>query len=523
MPKKENIHQARKQKVFGYLHRKGGIATREEIQGETGIPSWAINQMINDYLYSSLNHNGKYVASKRTVGHRCDRKGFWITGRDDEDIVFHRYGDSRNTLKHLAHRTPWGITPGEAEETLGRPCYRMLNKLCEEGYISRIKLGGVWIYLHSWEGKRNLQIKERITNHRVRPEKLGNGKEEYVFLEEILEDFQEFTKDKINSIPPSRIAILLLMYLKDDRFRDVEARLKVSERLRTALGIDYDEVPDYSTIYRDFDRLDSREQMQIIKELVRELMNRGVIEGDYLVVDGTHFLAWINTRKKVEDGEIENASWGEHGGKFYGYKLLLLIDAKAELPVEIVVVTGKRHDSAMYIPLISTFARDYDVDVKGIFSDGAFDDQKLKEATRKILGCELFSAINPRRSKLLKHVKEWVKKVFKDHGDKIKDVRDALKLMPQTLLTSFGAKLGTKEESYIIHAIKERMKRHLRSAVERVISRLKRHLPLEKPRVKSFEKIRKHVFFCVLSMLSLAFTAKKRGKTSCIRSFSKVI
>jgi transposase len=523
MPKKENIHQARKQKVFGYLNKKGGVATREEIQEEMGIPLWAINQMINDCLYSSLNHNGKYVASKYTVGHRCDRKGFWITRKDGKDIVFHRCGDSRNTLKYLAHRTPWGITPREAEEMLGRPCYRMLNKLYEERYINRVKLGGVWIYLHPWEKKQRLQIKERITNHRVRPEKLENDKDEHVFLEEILEDFQEFTKDKINSIPPSRIAILLLMYLKNDGYRDVEARLKVSERLRTALGIDYDEVPDYSTICRDFNRLDSQEQMQIIKELVRELMNKGVIEGDYLVVDGTHFLAWINTRKKVEDGEIENASWGEHGGKFYGYKLLLLIDAKAELPVEIVVVTGKKHDSAMYIPLISTFAKDYDVDVKGVFSDGAFDDQKLKEATRKILGCELFSAINPRRSKIKKHVKEWVKKVFKKHGHKIKDVRDALKFIPQTLLTSFGVKLGTKEESYIIHAIKERMNRHLRAAVERVISRLKRHLPLERPRVEPFEKIRKHVFFCILSMLSLAFTAKKRGKTSCIRSLSKVI
>lgn len=114
-----------------------------------------------------------------------------------------------------------------------------------------------------------------------------------------------------------------------------------------------------------------------------------------------------------------------------------------------------------------------------------------------------------------------MKKVFKDHGDKIKDVMDALKLMPQTLLTSFGAKLGTKEESYIIHAIKERMNRHLRSAVERAISRLKRHLPLKRPRVKSFEKIRKHVFFCILSMLSLAFTAKKREKLLALDPFQK--
>jgi hypothetical protein len=94
-------------------------------------------------------------------------------------------------------------------------------------------------------------------------------------------------------------------------------------------------------------------------------------------------------------------------------------------------------------------------------------------------------------------------------------------LIRRYCLTSFGVKLGTKEESYIIHAIKERMNRHLRSAVERVISRLKRHLPLEKPRVKPFEKVRKHVFFCILSMLSLAFTAKKRGKLLALDPFQK--
>lgn len=59
-----SLYRKKKQKVLGHLRTNGGVATKEEIQEGIGVPSWAINQMVNDCLYSSLNHNGKYVASK---------------------------------------------------------------------------------------------------------------------------------------------------------------------------------------------------------------------------------------------------------------------------------------------------------------------------------------------------------------------------------------------------------------------------------------------------------------------------
>jgi hypothetical protein len=176
------------------------------------------------------------------------------------------------------------------------------------------------------------------------------------------------------------------------------------------------------------------------------------------------------------------------------------------------------------MPLVKDFKEKYDAkEVLALFADGAYDDKDLRRCVEEELGCHLFAAINPRRSNILKHVKESVRDLFKQHGEKIETVQDALRLLPQKLLTDFGAVLGSEEEGRLVLAIKERMNRHLRVAVERVFSRLKQFTGIERPRTRVAERVRRHVLWRLIGMVLLALTAHRVGKRRSALSFASVV
>ena len=67
----ENTTISHKTAVREYLRSHGEVASKEEILAGTDVPAWYINQIAaEDTFYTSLNHNGNYVASKHVVGRR---------------------------------------------------------------------------------------------------------------------------------------------------------------------------------------------------------------------------------------------------------------------------------------------------------------------------------------------------------------------------------------------------------------------------------------------------------------------
>jgi hypothetical protein len=177
----------------------------------------------------------------------------------------------------------------------------------------------------------------------------------------------------------------------------------------------------------------------------------------------------------------------------------------------------------MYIPLIQKAKRDLELeDVIAVFADGAYDDPALRKETRKTLGCALYAAINPRRSKPLKAIKDRIKEIFDRFGEKINTIGDALRYFGQRLLTEFGIDPGTDEESFLVHALKERMKRHLRVPVERVWSRFKFATDLEHPMFRKPTSVRKRVYLGFIAMLLVAMTAIRMGIPEAKRHFASV-
>jgi hypothetical protein len=83
--------------------------------------------------------------------------------------------------------------------------------------------------------------------------------------------------------------------------------------------------------------------------------------------------------------------------------------------------------------------------------------------------------------------------------------------------------LGSRRENRLVLAIKERMNRHLRVAVERVFSRLKRFVGLERPRTRVEERVRRHVLWGLICMVLLSLTAHHVGRPGSALSFASVV
>lgn len=352
-------------------------------------------------------------------------------------------------MKHLVYNRPSGLTPAEATDLLGRPCYKALQTLVDDGTICRVELDvtNTVVYVHHWSSIRESQLTQRRTDQEIDLGDTDEPADEYLFIDELLCVFMAAAEESIESAQIERVAACLLRQFK-------------------------------------------------------------------------------NTRDTIENGDVEGAAWGHHEGKFYGYQLMLLVDPAIELPVGILVKPGNEAEKTLLAPLIEDFEERYDTDefdCEVMFADAEYDTSNCREEVQELLDAPLVSGINPRRSQPLKALKQEIKELFEEHGDEIETPYDALELLPQQQLSAYGVSVGSVEESYIYRAIKERMNRHLRSAVERVIGRLKDFTGLTEVRARKKSSLRTHLHLSGVALATVAVTAHRVGKPSLMRSPARVV
>ena len=64
-----NEQQSDKTTVREFPRKNGEVASKDEIRTDTDVPAWYIDHIAStDEFYTSINHNGAYVASKYIVG-----------------------------------------------------------------------------------------------------------------------------------------------------------------------------------------------------------------------------------------------------------------------------------------------------------------------------------------------------------------------------------------------------------------------------------------------------------------------
>ena len=512
--------------VRKYLRAHGEVASKEELLAGTDVPAWYIKQIAaKDTFYTSLNHNGNYVASKNIVGRRSTHDWFWRPEVDDGVAVFHRKETTKATLKHLAFRRQSGLTPTEAHDLLHRQCYRPLRNLAENDEIHAADWNDTTVYTHSWPSRRDDQLSQRQTNQPTDVTPDDEDADSYLYRDELVATFLSVAMSEVQSISPERAAALVLRQFEGDSFDALERRLRRNHSFRDALDyVEPQDVPDGTSLWRAFDDLQPDELRDCLQSMCGELLADHEHAGEYVVIDGTHIAAWANTRDEIENGDVEGASWGRHEGSFYGYKVYLVVDVAAELPVAITMETGKTTDCDGFEPLIDDFEEHCDTDdVQAVLADAGFDSSDNRDYCQEALDCPLLGAINPRRSSSLKKIRDDIKELFKEHGDEIETPYDALDMLDQEQLSAYGVEVGSVEESYIFQAIKERMHRHLRVGVERVFSRLKSFTGLDRVRARKENNVETHVVLSAVALVAASLTAVRQGKPGLIRSPSRLI
>ena len=119
--------------------------------------------------------------------------------------------------------------------------------------------------------------------------------------------------------------------------RELCRRLWKDESLRELCDIEAEQNPYHpSQLSRFKKRVGTRRLQRIMNKLLKELLKRGVINGETVVLDATFVKAYSrrdpheNSRGKSDP----EARVGRNGKTFeLGYKLHVAVDAKSELPI----------------------------------------------------------------------------------------------------------------------------------------------------------------------------------------------
>ena len=526
----KGVYQTRINKVLYYLS-KVTVATPQMIIEATSVNPHDIRRMIGDgILTSSLNYNHNWLITTTVIDKRKDHWGFYrprIKKYSRTVPIFHIERTAKATLSYLASRRPWGITGKEAEELIGRDCKRVLYELVKDNAIQERLLDGEKIFLHRIHKRAELQYKNRRTNPRFKKdEEEDNGKQEVGMI-----TYKEFCKvfkqalsemDEHPEVSDDRMSALLLMFATSRTLRTTESWIAYNPRIQQAI-----EMPmpvDHTTLSRGFDNIGEEFLKRLFHKLVIKLHDRGVITGRFIVVDATHIYAYCNTRKDTNKHPVEGAEWGNHHGRFYGYKVHIMIDADSEMPLAMIVSPGNDHDSPYFLPLLEEFEENYDFDeIIALLADGAYDTKDFRGIVMEKTGGIFLPACNPRKSKALKRMKLTVKKLFENHGKKIHSVQDAFRYLGQRFLTEFNIDVGTAKESKLVELISERLHRPFRAAVERVFSRLKAMASFERPKSKRFKTVIKSIWWCLIGHLIQALSAYEKGFPGSMRKRTNLV
>lgn len=129
---------------------------------------------------------------------------------------------------------------------------------------------------------------------------------------------------------------------------------------------------------------------RIFKRLVSKLVGEGVIHGKAQVVDATPLDAFKS------DPDVE---WGfkAKDKPFFGYKVSVVSDFKAELPMGIMIAQANQHENKSFKPLVEA-AKRHGLRASSICGDAIHDNTETRLFV-KSLGAKAFIDQNPGRKR----------------------------------------------------------------------------------------------------------------------------
>lgn len=269
--------------------------------------------------------------------------------------------------------------------------------------------------------------------------------------------------------------------------RELCRRLWKDENLRELCDIEAEQNPYHpSQLSRFKKRVGNRRLQRIMNKLLKELIRGGVIGGETVDSDATFVAAY--SRRDPHDnsrGKSDPEARVGRDGKTYGlgYKLHIATDAKSELPLAVIAAPAndneKKHAPAL-------FRRAWKVSehrITTFIADSQYSSRKLRG---QLFACGVKAVIPyPANQNKVEADVLRVDKYFRTHGPSLE---------------------------------KELYKQ--RSGVERVNSRQKELLCLERHRARGLERITTHALLCMIAMLLNGVVAFRLGRPEKARSIT---
>jgi IS5 family transposase len=234
--------------------------------------------------------------------------------------------------------------------------------------------------------------------------------------------------------PAVILKMLVLSYLYDLTERQTEVYVNDSMSAKWFLGLAADErAPDHSTLTRFKDRIitggGETVLAEMLAEVVKQAIEGGVKFGTIQVVDSTHTIADVNTKKdearQKRDGKPPRdggARWGvkkrrryrnaqgkteERVEYVYSYKSHTTLNAEAEMITSVIVTGGNAHDGHQFAALVAR-DREQGLPAETYAADRGYDDTE-NHYLLEHLGVKSAIKLNAYRTKKKdKNKKVWI-------------------------------------------------------------------------------------------------------------------
>jgi transposase len=269
--------------------------------------------------------------------------------------------------------------------------------------------------------------------------------------------------------------------------RELCRRLWKDDNLREICDIEADERPYHpSQLSRFKKRVGPRRLRRIMNRLLKELSRGRLISGETVALDATFVKAYSrrdphNNSRGKSDPE---ARVGRNGKTYdLGYKLHIATDVKSELPVAVIAAPANDNEKKHAPALFRQAWKATEYRVKTFIADPQYSSKKLRE----MLSTYSVKAVIPYPANQKEEEAEVLRvdKYFRTHGP-----------------------------------VQERQVYRLRSAAERMNSRQKEQLCLEKHRARGLKRVTVHALLCIIAMLLNAIAALRLNRPEKARSIT---
>jgi transposase len=312
-------------------------------------------------------------------------------------------------------------------------------------------------------------------------------------IEEVVEE--AYHKEGAGRSPRKPIGIFKALIIKRVQQipsdRELYRRLWNDTDLREVCDIEAEQKPYHpSQLTRFRYRIGIERLEKIMNSLVEKLLQAGLISGETVVLDATFVKAYSrrDPHENSKGASDPEARVGRNGKTYeLGYKLHIASDAKSELPIAVITASAneneKKHASALFEKALkSTRQR-----MKMLIADSQYSCRKLRDQAmvHGVRAVIPYPANQRREENSLLRVDRF----FRTHGPEF-----------------------------------ERLVYRQRSATERVNSRLKDQLCLERHRTRGLKRITIHALLCMIAMLLTAMVALRLNrpeKARCITMLAR--